>query len=228
MRYADGVLRDRSWISKLRLRWAIARRWPANETTRKLLLLFILAAPDFIVASHFVGLVAADWQWRGMDPDGRMAATCASIASANFDSASQTSTAIGIILDAIEANDRHFAGTSGGSGLSQLDNQAWQYQTCTEYFQLRTTAAPDPYNILSSILTTENVCAANCARQHLWLTPPSNESDLKSRALSLYAGWDRNVSNVMFITGLRDPWHDVSIAPCATRQNRDEQSATLQ
>jgi hypothetical protein len=40
-----------------------------------------------------------------------------------------------------------------------------------------------------------------------------DESDLKSRAPSLYAGWDKNVSNVMFVTGRRDPWHDVSIAP---------------
>jgi hypothetical protein len=213
VRYADGVLNDGSWISKLRLRWAIARRWPADATTRKLRLIYTFAAPDFIVASHFVGLVAADWQWRGMDSDGRMAATCACIKSANFNSASQSSTAIGTILDAIEANNRHFVGTSGGTGLSQLDNLAWQYQTCTEYFQLRTTAAKDPYNIISSILTTENVWADNCARQFPWLTPPLDESDLKSRAPSLYAGWDKNVSNVMFVTGRRDPWHDVSIAP---------------
>jgi hypothetical protein len=210
VRYADDVLKNGSYITRSRLRWAIARRWPANKTTRKERLLYALAAPDVLVASHFLELIAADWQWHGMDPNGRMTVTCASIETANFSSASQASTAIETILDAIEANNRHFAGTSGGSGLSQLDNLAWQYQTCTEYFQLRTTAAQDLYNIVSSIMTVENVWADNCARQYPWVSPPS---DPKSRAPSLYAGWDRNVSNVMFITGLRDPWHEVSITP---------------
>lgn len=210
VQYADGVLRDGSWLAKSRLRWAIARRWPADKTTRKERLLYALAAPDFIVASHFTALTAADWQWRGMGADGRMAATCASIESANFDSVSQSSAAIEMILDAIEANNRHFTGTSGGSGLSDLDNLSWQYQVCTEYFWLRTAAPQDPYNIISSILTTENVWADNCARQYPWLEQPS---DLKTQAPSLYAGWDKNVSNVMFVTGLRDPWQEVSIAP---------------
>jgi hypothetical protein len=210
VRYADGVLKNGSYIAKSRLRWAIAHRWPADKTTRKERLLYTLTAPDFIVASHFTTLVAADWQWRGMGATGRMAATCASIESADFDPASQSSEAIETILDAIEANNRHFSGTSGGSGLSRLDEQAWQYQTCTEYFWLRATALHDPYNIISSILTTENIWTDMCTRQYPWLKPPL---DPKSRAPSLYAGWDKNVSNVMFVTGLRDPWHDVSVAP---------------
>ena len=208
VRYADGVLIDGSRIAKFELRWAIARRWSADQRTRKERLLYAFAAPDFIVASHFTALTAADWQWRGMDTTGRMAATCASIRSANFDSA--PGTAMGTILDAIEANNRHFEGTNGGSGLSQLDDQAWQYQVCTEYFELRTAAPQDPYNIISAIMTTDNIWADNCARRCPWLDPPS---DPKLRAPSLYAGWDKNVSNVMFVTGLRDPWHEVSIAP---------------
>lgn len=125
VRYVDGVLKDGSYIAKSRLRWAIARRWPADKTTRWERLMYVLAAPDYPVASHFTTLIAADWQWRGMDTDGRMAVTCASIKSANFDSVSQSRTSIETILDAIEANNRHFAGTSGGSGLSDLDNLAW-------------------------------------------------------------------------------------------------------
>jgi hypothetical protein len=210
VRYADGILQNGSYIAKSRLRWAIARRWPADKTTRMERLLYALAAPDFPVASHFTTLVAADWQWRGMGTNGRMAATCASIESAEFDSASHSSAAIETILDAVEANNRHFAGSSGGSGLSRLDEQAWQYQVCTEYFWLRTTAPHEPYNIISRILTTENLWADTCTRQYPWLNPPL---DPKTRAPSLYAGWEKNVSNVMFVTGLRDPWHDVSIAP---------------
>jgi len=210
VQYVDGVLKDGSWINKLRLRWAIARRWPDNEMTRKIRLFYTFAAPDFVVGSHFMSLVAADWQGFGMTANGRMAVTCASIESANFRSAAQSSTAIEIVLDAIEANNRHFAGTSGGSGLSDLDMQAWQYQVCTEYFDFRTAAPQDPYNILSSVLTAENIWADNCARQYPWLNPPR---DREIRVPSMYAGWDKNVSNVMFITGLRDPWHDVSVVP---------------
>jgi hypothetical protein len=42
------------------------------------------------------------------------------------------------------------------------------------------------------------------------LKPPS---DLKTLAPSPYAGWNKNVSNVMFVTGLQDTWHHVSVAP---------------
>jgi hypothetical protein len=210
VRYVDGVLIDGSWLAKLRLRWAIARRWPADPTTRMERLQYALAAPDFLVADHFVTLVAADWQWLGMKGNGRMAATCASIGSANFDSATQSRTAIETILDAIEANNRHLAGTSGGSGMSHLDNQAWQYQVCTEYFHFRTTAPQDPYNIISTVLTEDNIWADTCARQYPWLNPPTDQD---IRAPSLYVGWDKNISNTMFITGMRDPWHEVSIVP---------------
>jgi hypothetical protein len=125
VRYVDGVLRDGNYVAKSRLRWAIARRWSADKRTRLERLLYTLAAPDHPVASHFTTLIAADWQWRGMGANGRMAVTCASIKSANFDSVSQSRRSIGTILDAIEANNRYFAGTSGGSGLSTLDNLAW-------------------------------------------------------------------------------------------------------
>jgi hypothetical protein len=210
VRYVDGVLKDGTRLAKLRLRWAIARRWPDSKTTRMERLRYALAAPDFIVAAHFMQLIAADWQWRGIQTNGRMAVTCASIEFISFDTAVQSSTAIETILDAIEANDRYFAETSGGSGMSPLDNLAWQYQVCTEYFHFRTTASPDPYNVISAVLTEDNLWADECARQYPWLDPPT-EQDI--RAPSQYVGWDKNVSNTMFITGLRDPWHEVSIVP---------------
>lgn len=210
VQYADEVLRDGSWFAKSKLRWAIASRWPTATTSRWERVQYTLGAPDFIVASHFVQLIAADWQWRGLGNDGRMGVTCAAIRSADFDSKTTSHTAIETILDAVEANNRHFAGTTGGSGLSLLDNQAWQYQVCTEYFHLRTTAPQDPYNIISTMLTTESVWADNCARNYPWLKQPS---DKELHVPSLYAGWDKNVSNVMFISGVHDPWHEVSIAP---------------
>jgi hypothetical protein len=208
VQYADGVLRDGSWLAKSRLRWAIARRWPASKT--KLKLIYVLVAPDFNVGSHFMGLVAADWQWRGMSVEGRMGVTCASIRDANFESVTRSRIAIETILDAIEANDRHFAGTTGGSGLSLLDDQAWQYQVCTEYFHFRTAAPQDPYNIISTLSTEDNLWADTCARNYPWLDRPS---DGELHVPSLYTGWDKNFSNVMFVTGMKDPWHEMSIVP---------------
>jgi hypothetical protein len=210
VRYADGVLRDGTRLEKFKLRWAIARRWPASKATLKLKLIYVLAAPDYIVASQFMGLVAADWQWRGMSVEGRMGVTCASIRGANFDSVTSSRTAIETILDAIEANDRHFAGNSGGSGLSLLDNQAWQYQVCTEYFHFRTAAPQDQYNIISTLFTEDNIWTDTCARNYPWLDRPSKG---ELHVPSLYTGWDKNFSNVMFITGMKDPWQEVSIVP---------------
>jgi hypothetical protein len=60
VRYADGVHRNGSYIAKIRLRWAIVRRLPADKMTRIERLLYPLAAPDFLVTGHFTTLVAAD------------------------------------------------------------------------------------------------------------------------------------------------------------------------
>lgn len=210
VRSLDKILKDGSWLAKTKLRHAISTRWPKDTTSKWQRAQYTLAAPDIIVASHFTALVAADWQWRGMD--GRMGVTCASISSADVSSNSTSQAgAMEVILDAIEANNRHFAERRGGaSGLSQLDNQAWQYQVCTEYFAFRTGAPENPHNIISTLFTTQAIWDDTCKRQYPWLDQPSDQ-DVHAR--SLYAGWDKNVSNVMFITGLRDPWHEVSVAP---------------
>jgi hypothetical protein len=214
VQYADRVLRDGTWLAKSRLRWAIARRWPASKITFMDRVVYALAAPDFVVASHLMQLIAADWQWHGIGVEGQMGVTCSSIRAANFDSIDHSRIAIETILDAIEANNRHFAGTSGGSGLSALDNQAWQYQVCTEYFHFRTAAPQNPYNIISTFFTADSIWADTCARNYPWLNRPS---DADIHAPSLYTGWDKNFSNVMFITGSRDPWHEVSIVPSNSR-----------
>jgi hypothetical protein len=49
-----------------------------------------------------------------------------------------------------------------------------------------------------------------CERQFPWLSPPS-ASEIPAPAR--YAGWDKNVSRVMFTTGLEDPWHDINMVP---------------
>lgn len=210
VRSLDKILKDGSWLAKTKLRHAIASRWPKDTTSKWRRAQYTLAAPDYIVASHFIALVAADWQWRGLD--GRMGLTCASIRSADFRSNSTSqAVAMEMILDAIEANNRHFSERPGGaSGLSQLDNQAWEYQTCTEYFQFRTGAPENPYNIISTLFTPQALWDDMCKRQYPWLDRPTDQD---VHTPSLYAGWDKNVSNVMFVTGLQDPWHEVSIAP---------------
>lgn len=139
-----------------------------------------------------------------------MGTTCASITAADLDSDLGETFAIDAVLDAIEANKRYFESRSHARQHFPLDAEAWGYQTCTEYFNFHTAADGDPYNILSSVFTAENFWATYCERPFSWLSPPS---DSEIPAPAKYAGWDKNVSRVMFTTGLEDPWHDLSIVP---------------
>lgn len=208
VQYVDRVLIDGKRLDQYRLRWAIARRWSSETHTYWERVTFALAAPDIVVASEIRGLIAADWQWEGLE--GRMGTTCASITAADIDSDLGGNFAIDTVLDAIEANNRYFASRSQARQRFPLDTEAWAYQQCTEYLNFHTAAEGDPYNILSSIFTAENVWATDCERRFPWLSPPS-ASELPAPAK--YAGWDKNVSRVMFTTGLGDPWHDISMDP---------------
>jgi hypothetical protein len=210
VKQVDGVLKDGQRLEKYRFRWAIARRWSAETYTYWERVIFALAAPDIVVASHIRGLIAADWQWEGLE--GRMGTTCAAIrlSAANLHSDLNTYAAIDTVLDAIEANNRFFDLRSKARQVFPLDAEAWTYQSCTEYFDFHTAADDDPSNILSSIFTTESMWKTDCERLFPWLSPPS-DSDVPVPAR--YAGWDKNVSRVMFTTGLEDPWHDVSMVP---------------
>jgi hypothetical protein len=208
VRHVDRVLVDGSRLENFRLRWAIARRWSAETYAYWERINFALGAPDGLVASHIRGLIAADWQWEGLG--GRMGTTCAAIGAADFHSELTTSAAMDTVLDAIEANDRYFASLSKMRQGFPPDAEAWAYQSCTEYFNFQTSAENDPYNILSSVLTAESIWTDYCERQFPWLSPPS-ESDISAPVR--YAGWDKNVSRVMFTMGLEDPWHDISMVP---------------
>ena len=214
VRQVDRVLKDGQQWEKLQLRWAIARRWPIETYTYFDKMEFAFLAPDILVASHVRNLIAADWQWEGLE--GRMGTTCAAISSAQFNCNStpnsHNAVAMETILDAIEANNRYFASHFNSAQNFPLDAQAWAYQSCTEYFQFQTAAADpeDPYNILSSLFTPEKIWQTDCKRQFPWLSPlPDWETPTPAK----YAGWDKNFSRVMFTTGLQDPWHDVSIVP---------------
>jgi hypothetical protein len=208
VRHIDAVLANGKPLEKCRLRWAIARRWSAETSTYWERVIFALAAPDFVVVGQLQSLIAVDWQWKGLE--GRMAPTCSAINAADFRSDLNTYTAMDTVLDAIEANNRYFASQSKAEQHFPLDAEAWAYQSCTEYFNFQTAAENDPYNILSALFTKENMWADSCERQFPWLSPPSaGEVPAPAR----YAGWDKNVSRVMFTTGLEDPWHDISMVP---------------
>jgi len=204
----DDILMNGTRLQQYRLRWAIARRWSAETYSYWDRVNFALGAPDTLVASHIRGLIAADWQHKGLE--GRMGITCATISAAKIQTDLDTHAAMDTILDAIEANDRYFASQSKTRRHFPLDAEAWAYQSCTEYFNFHTAAEDDPYNILSSVLTTESMWTDYCERQFPWLSPPP-ASNLPAPAQ--YAGWDKNVSRVMFTTGLQDPWHDISMVP---------------
>jgi hypothetical protein len=209
VRHVDGVLANGTRLEKYRLRWAIARRWSAETSTYWERVIFALAAPDIVVVGELRSLIAADWQWEGLE--GRMGQTCTAISAADFHSSPKThAAAIDTVLDAIEANNRYFASHSEARQRYPLDAEAWAYQSCTEYFNFHIAAEDDPYNILSSFFTTDSMWQDYCERQFPWLSPPS-ASDIPAPAR--YAGWDKNVSRVMFTTGLVDPWHDLSMVP---------------
>jgi len=208
VQYVDRVLKNGKWLEKYRLRWNIARRWSTKTHSHWERATFALAAPDIVVASQIRGLIAEDWQWEGLG--GRMGTTCASIATADFEFGLTRALAIDTVLDAIEANDRYFSSRSQARRQFPFDAEAWAYQQCTEYFNFQTAAENDPYNILSSVFTAESVWATDCERRFTWLSPPS-ASEVSAPAK--YAGWDKNVSRVMFTTGLQDPWHDISMVP---------------
>lgn len=208
VRYIDGVLRTGSRPAKVQLRWAIARRWPSEKANFLDRAMFALAAPDFIVGNHLQGLLAADWQYYGVK--GRMGTTCAFLSATHPNFTTDPGAAMELMLDAIEANSRHFASHNEARQRFPLDGESWEYQVCTEYFELRTAAPGDPYNVLSSVLTTENIWTNTCAQRFPWLTQPW---DLKHMSPTVYAGWDKNSSNVMFTTGMRDPWHEASMVP---------------
>jgi hypothetical protein len=208
VRHVDAVLANGKRLEKYRLRWAIARRWSAETFTYWERIIFALAAPDIVVVGHLRSLIAADWQWKGLE--GRMAATCSAISVADFCSDLNTHTAMDTVLDAIEANNRYFASQAKAGQHFPLDAEAWAYQSCTEYFNFQTAADNDPYNILSLVFTKGNMWADYCERQFPWLSPPS-ASEIPAPAR--YAGWDKNVSRVMFTTGLEDPWHDINMVP---------------
>lgn len=200
VRYIDGILRTGSRLAKVQLRWAIARRWLPEKANFLDRATFALAAPDFILAGHLQSLVAADWQYYGVK--GRMGTTCAFFDSTHPDFTADPGAAVELVLDAIEANNRHFASHDEARQRFPLDVESWEYQVCTEYFEFRTAAPGDPYSVLSSVLTTENIRMNTRARRFPWLTQPS---DLKHVSPSVYAGWDMNFSNVMFTTGMGDP-----------------------
>jgi hypothetical protein len=209
VRHVDGVLANGKRLDKYRLRWAIARRWSAETSTYWGRVIFALAAPDIVVVSQLRSLIAADWQSKGWE--GRMEPTCTAISAADFHSSLNThAAAMDTVLDAIEANNRYFASHSEARQRFPLDAEAWAYQSCTEYFNFQTAADNDAYNILSSLFTAESMWKDYCEGQFPWLSPPS-ASDVPAPAK--YAGWDKNVSRVMFTTGLVDPWHDLSIVP---------------
>ena len=208
VRHVDRVLAKGTRLEQYRLRWAIARRWSAEKYSYWERVTFAFAAPGFIVAEQIRGLIAADWQWEGLK--GRMGPTCAAISEANFDSILAIHAAVDTVLDAIEANDRYFASQSKARQSFALDAEAWAYQSCTEYFDFQTAAGDDTYSILSSFLTAESIWTVYCEGQFPWLSPPSASY---IPAPAQYAGWDKNVSRVMFTTGLEDPWHDISMVP---------------
>lgn len=153
------------------------------------------------MVSNLTGLVAQDWQHVGMK--GRMGDTCAFFDSARVNFTADSGAAMEVVLDAIEANNRYFAGQR-----SSQDVESWTYQMCSEYFNFQIAAPGDPYNIVPTVITAESFWENTCARRFPGLMPPL---DVNSSPPALYTGWDKNFSNVMFTTGLRDPWHQVGM-----------------
>lgn len=202
--YVDNILKNGSRQAKVQLRQATARRW-SSEKSPQARAKFALQGSDFDVGNNLTGLVAQDWQHTGLE--GRMGDTCASFHSARVNFTADSGAALEVVLDAIEANNRYFAEQQP---MSPQDMESWTSQMCSEYFNFQTAAPEDPYNIMPTIVTAESFWENTCARRFFWLRQPV---DVNSSPPALYTGWDKNFSNVMFTTGLIDPWHQVGMVP---------------
>ncbi|TKA61744.1 hypothetical protein B0A55_10594 [Friedmanniomyces simplex] len=204
VRYVDEVLLEGSAVQKSQLRWEIARRWPSDRSLLSKIA-FTLWGLDFHVASHLTSVIAWDWQTAGMT--GPMNRTCTALRKVDtLNQPRGTDTAaLSAVLDAIESSTEDFAGKPR---FSPADQQAWQYQVCTEYPFFRTSLPSSDYNVLSSILTPESIWANTCARQYPWLSYPPDIS-----ASRKYANWDSNLTNIMWTAGLQDPWQERSMLP---------------
>ena len=200
--YVDRIMQEGSLLQQWKLKWAIARRWPSDRTLSDRVS-FAIFDTGFGVASHLMQIVAWDWQWYGMK--GQMNVTCAKIQQADPEDGIDVQTSLTAVLDAIESNDKDSSGY--GKEPFPMDRQSWQYQVCTEFPYFRTSAPESALNILSLFLTAEGIWD-DCARRFPWLhSPPDVATPLA------YAGWNRSVGNVMWTTGMQDPWHGLSMAP---------------
>ncbi|KAF2149981.1 hypothetical protein K461DRAFT_281239 [Myriangium duriaei CBS 260.36] len=199
VRYADGVMQHGTILAKVQLRWEIARRFRGQSAWNRAA--FVAFGTWFHVGRHLQNVVASDWQWKGWE--GRMGVTCAALEDVRLD---DVDTALGKVLDAIEANNADYEDNIG-KAFYPLDGQTWQYQVCTEYPFFRT-AANDEDNVLSEVVTAENIWANGCKLQFPWLKfPPDTSAQMR------YTNWNHNVSNVMWTTGFKDPWHGLSMVP---------------
>lgn len=91
------------------------------------------------------------------------------------------------------------------------DNNAWQWQSCTEYGNWMVANSSSPNNILSRLIDVEHAEIANCGSNSTFRSLSGVPSLPDVNKPNKYGGWRMRPSNVMFTDGLKDPWHTISV-----------------
>ena len=215
--YFDHIMTKGTRIQQTQLRFDVARSWPQSSLLAALI--FAATGTSYNVAAYLRSVVSSDYQWAGMD--GFMGKTCEilnplpvrsditpsqiMILPTNLEAPPQhNKNAFKTLLKAIHANLINFQDTN--PDRSHEDEQAWQWQVCTEHGFFQTASPGSRYNLLSSFLNIDEMWANDCALNFPGLSFPPNSS-----VLLKYGGWRMNPSNVMFTNGLRDPWHNAGL-----------------
>lgn len=94
------------------------------------------------------------------------------------------------------------------AGEFVTDGPSWSWQHCFENPNWQVARVGSRHNLLSRVVTVENSETAGCGANSSFPfpIPPANFT-----ANNDYGGWKMQPSNVMFVDGMKDPWHTLSV-----------------
>ncbi|KAK4505529.1 hypothetical protein PRZ48_003492 [Zasmidium cellare] len=105
-----------------------------------------------------------------------------------------------------------------------VDVPSWNWQHCFENPNWMIASETSPYNLLSSFITVENSWIAQCGANSSFPfpIPPSNLT-----ANNQFGGFEKmQPSNVIFIDGMKDPWHTLSVHSTSSEIGAPNRSST--
>lgn len=88
------------------------------------------------------------------------------------------------------------------------DGPSWNWQHCFENPNWQVASVGSRHNLLSRAVTVENSETAGCGANSSFPFPIPSAN---LTANNVYGGWKMQPSNVMFVDGMKDPWHTLSV-----------------